>query len=121
MATTTNGIYYPTSSDNIAPLESVFSTMATSIDTAVKKIQSGTTTAITVGTTVGNSNTAAITFATAFAAAPSIVGSVQMTATGSAYTVNFFAVTTTGCTAKITRVAGTSDDGNLFVNWIARN
>jgi hypothetical protein len=44
-----------------------------------------------------------------------------MTATGSAYTVNFFGVTTTGCTAKITRVAGTSDDGNLFVNWIARN
>jgi hypothetical protein len=121
MATTTNGIYYPTSSDNIAPLESVFSTMATSIDTAVKKIESGTTTATTVGTTVGNANTVAITFASAFAAAPSIVGSVQMSATGSAYNVSFFGVSTTGCTAKITRVAGTSNDGNLFVNWIARN
>lgn len=120
MATTPNGIYYPTSSDNIAPLEAVFATMASSIDDAVKSIQSGKSSAVTVGTTVGNANTAAITFATAFATAPSITGSVQMTATGSAYTVNFFAVTTTGCTAKVTRVAETSDDGNLFVNWIAR-
>jgi hypothetical protein len=95
--------------------------MADSIDAAVKNVQSGTTTAVTVGTTVGNSNTAAITFATAFAAVPSIVGTVQMTATGSAYNVSFFGVSTTGCTAKITRVAGTSNDGNLFVNWIARN
>jgi hypothetical protein len=44
-----------------------------------------------------------------------------MSATGSAYNVSFFGVSTTGCTAKITRVAGTSNDGNLFVNWIARN
>ncbi len=121
MATTTNGIYYPTSSDSIAPLESVFSTMASSIDDAVKTIDSGKSSAVTVGTTVGNSNTVAITFAATFAAAPSIMGSVEMTASGSAYTVNFFGVTTTGCTAKITRVAGTSSDGNLFVNWIARN
>ncbi len=121
MATTTNGIYYPTSSDNIAPLESVFATMATSIDDAVKTIDSGKSAAFIVGTTVGNSNTVAITFAATFAAAPSIMGSVEMSATGSAYTVNFFGVTTAGCTAKITRVAGTSSDGNLFVNWIARS
>ena len=120
MATTINGIYYPTSSDNIAPLESVFTTLADSVDAAVKKIESGKSTAFTVGTTVGNSNTVAITFASAFASAPSIVGSVEMTATGSAYSVSFHGASTAGCTAKVTRVAGTSDDGNLFVNWIAR-
>jgi hypothetical protein len=120
MATTTNGIYYPTSSDNIAPLESVFATMASSVDDAVKKIESGKSTAFTVGTTVGNSNTTAITFASAFATVPSIVGSVQMNATGSAYSVSFHEVSETGCTAKVTRVAGTTNDGNLFVNWIAR-
>ena len=120
MATTTNGIYYPTSSDSIAPLESVFSTMATSIDTAVKTIQSGRSSAFTVGTTVGNSNTTTITFPSAFTAAPYIAGSVQMSSSGSAYNVSFYGVTATGCTAKVTRVAGTSSDGNLFVNWIAR-
>jgi hypothetical protein len=121
MATTTNGIYYPTSGDNIAPLESVFATMATSVDAAVKRIQSGRSSSFTVGTTVGNSNTVAITFSPAFSAAPFISGSVQMTASGSAYSVSFFGVTGAGCTAKITRVSGTSSDGNLFVNWIARN
>jgi len=120
MATTTNGIYYPTSSDNIAPLESVFATMATSVDTAVKRIQSGRSSAITVGTTVGNSNTTTITFSPAFSAAPFITGNVQMTASGSAYNVSFFGVSATGATAKVTRVAGTTSDGNLFVNWNAR-
>lgn len=120
MATTANGIYYPTSSDNIAPLESVFSTMATSVDAAVKKIESDKSTAFSVGTTVGNANTVAITFASAFATVPSIVGSVEMTAAGSAYSVSFHGASTTGCTAKVTRVAGTTNDGNLFVNYIAR-
>lgn len=120
MATTTNGIYYPTSSDNIAPLESVFSVMADSIDAAVKTIDSGQSSATTVGTTVGNSNTVAITFSSTFASAPVVFGSVQMAATGSAYNVSFYGVSETGCTAKVTRVAGTSNDGNLYVNWMAR-
>ena len=120
MATTTNGIYYPTSSDNIAPLESHFATMATSIDTAVKSIRAGRSSTFTVGTTVGNSNTTTITFSPAFSAAPYITGNVQMSASGSAYSVSFHAVTATSAVAEVTRVTGTSSDGNLQVNWIAR-
>ena len=120
MATTTNGIYYPTSSDPIAPLEGVFSTMATSVDTAVKKIQSGVSSSFVVGTTVGNSNTITVTFPVAFSAAPAITTSLSMTAAGSAYTLAIYAVSATQFTAKVTRVNGTTNDGNLFVNWIAR-
>jgi hypothetical protein len=128
MAITTNGIYYPTSGDNIAPLEGIFATMATSVDTAIagvktaaKIVASGQTAAITVGTSVGNSATASISFGSAFTAAPTITGSLQMTATGSAYAISFFDVTSTGCTVKVSRVNGTTNDGNLFINWIARS
>jgi hypothetical protein len=121
MATTTNGIYYPTSSDNIAPLESHFSLLAGSVDEALLKSKSGTTSEFTLATTVGTTTTATITFAEAFDAIPTITGSVQTAISGSAYVVNFFNVTASGATAKITRVFGTSNDGNLKVNWIARN
>jgi hypothetical protein len=120
MATTTNGIYYPTSGDNIAPLESHFSTMATSIDTAVKKIESGSSSTFTVGTSVGNSNEVTITFASAFSAAPSINATLEMTAAGSAYALAVHSVTTTTFKVKVTRVNGTSNDGNLQIDWIAR-
>lgn len=43
MATTSKGIYYPTPSDNIAPLESHFAAMASSIDVALGGTGSGTT------------------------------------------------------------------------------
>lgn len=118
--TTTRGIAYPESSDNIAPLETWFHGMATSIDDALAKSQSGKTSALTIAAPVGNSTTSAITFPTAFTTVPNIVGSVSSTSTGSAYVVTFFNVSTTGCTAKVTRVYGTTNDGNLFVNWIAK-
>jgi hypothetical protein len=135
MATTTNGIYYPTSSDPIAPLEGVFSTMATSVDTAittintsfndaVKIIKSGVTSSFTVGTSVGNSTTVAVTFSStpvAFSASPAITATLSMAATGSAYAVAIFGVSATGFTAKVTRVNGTTNDGDLFINWIARS
>lgn len=120
MATTTRGIYYPTSSDNIAPLESHFSVLAGSVDTALAKSKSGTTAEFTLGTTVGTATTVSISFPVAFATIPTITGTVQTAISGSAYVVNFFNVTASGATAKVTRVFGTSDDGNLKVNWNAK-
>lgn len=117
---TSKGIAYPESSDNIAPLETWFSGMATSIDAALTKTQSGKTTPVTLDTAVGTATTISISFPTAFASVPSIVGSVSSTSTNSAYVVTFFNVSTTGCTAKITRVYGTTNDGNLLINWIAK-
>ena len=120
MATTTRGIYYPTSSDNIAPLESHFSLLAGSVDEAMAKSKSGSTAEFTLGTTVGTATTLTITFPAAFASIPTITGSVQTAISGSAYVVNFFNVSASGATAKVTRVFGTSDDGNLQVNWMAK-
>jgi hypothetical protein len=120
MALTTNGIYYPTSGDPIAPLEGVFSNMATSIDSAVKRIQSGVSSTFIVGTTVGNSNEVTVTYPVAFSAAPAIVATLEMAAAGSAYTVAVHSVTTTNFKVKVTRVNGTTNDGTLDVNWIAR-
>lgn len=120
MATTTRGIYYPTSSDNIAPLESHFSALAGSVDTALAKSKSGSTATFTLGTTVGTATTITITFPAVFATIPTITGTVQTAISGSAYVVNFFNVTATGATAKVTRVFGTSNDGNLRVNWMAK-
>ena len=120
MATTTRGIYYPTSSDNIAPLESHFSLLAGSVDDTLAKSKSGSTSTFTLGTTVGTATTITITFPAAFATIPVITGSVQTAISGAAYVVNFFNVTATGATAKVTRVFGTSNDGNLRVNWMAK-
>jgi hypothetical protein len=120
MATTTRGIYYPTSSNNIAPLESHFSLLAGSVDQAMAKSKSGTTAEFALGTTVGTATTVTVTFPAAFASIPTITGTVQTLISGSAYVVNFFNVTASGATAKVTRVFGTSNDGNLKVNWNAK-
>ena len=120
MATTTRGIAYPTSSDNIAPLESHFSLLAGSVDEALANSKSGSTGTFTLGTTVGTATTVTITFPVAFATIPTITGTVQTAISGAAYVVNFFNVTASGATAKVTRVFGTSNDGNLRVNWMAK-
>lgn len=120
MATTTKGIYYPTSSDNIAPLESHFSLLAGSVDEALTKSKSGSTEVFTLATTLGSATTITITFPEEFDTIPTITGTVQTAISGSAYVVNFFNVTASAATAKVTRVYGTSDDGNLKVNWNAK-
>ena len=48
--TSAHNIYYPDSATNIAPLESVFSTMATSVDTAIESVADDLA---TLTTTVG--------------------------------------------------------------------
>lgn len=120
MAVTTRGIAYPTSSDNIAPLESHFAVLAGSVDDALAKSQSGSTDVFTLGTTVGTSTTIAVVFEDEFLETPNVMGSVITATSGSAYVVNFYNVSVTGFTAKVTRVFGTSNDGNLKVNWIAK-
>ena len=123
MATTAKGIYYPTSSDNIAPLETHFSGLASSVDALFSKIKSGVTATFTGPTTVGTSTSpTAITFDTPFATAPAIVA---ILAGGSsaveAYTVVIHTVSTTGFTAKVYKTNGTSTaETGLKVHWIAK-
>lgn len=122
MATTSKGIYYPTSSDNIAPLESHFAGLATSVNTALNKMQSGVTGTFTGPGAVGASTSpTAISFPTAFATSPSIVATVSggSSAVG-AYTVVIHTFSTTGFTAKVYKTNGTSTaETGLRVHWIA--
>lgn len=122
MATTSKGIYYPTSSDNIAPLESHFSGLASSVDTLFSKIKSGTTATFTGPAAVGASvSPTAITFATAFTVAPSITATLVGGSSGvGAYTVVIHTVSTTGFTAKVYKTNGTSTaETGLKVSWVA--
>ena len=115
MATTSKGIYYPTSSDSVAPLESVFSTMASSIDSAIAL--SGTQ-AITFSTVSPGTQTATINFGETLGVAPD---KIQVTIKGpasgsSSYVPTVTGSTTTGFTVIIYRLNG-SDTETINVVW----
>ena len=122
MATTSKGIYYPTSSDNIAPLESHFSTLASSVNSALLKIASGKTSTFTGPGTIDTSvSQVSISFGQTFATAPSVVATlVGGSSAVAGYTVVIYGVTTTGFSAKVyrTTATGTAETG-LSIHWIA--
>lgn len=116
MATTFKGIPYPTSSDNIAPLETHFANLADKADKAgiVSAVQTFTGPASTGATT-----TVTVTFATAFPTAPKIVAAVQGSAAASPYVCNVYGdPTTTGFVVKVYRVAGSTAE-SLKLVWMA--
>jgi hypothetical protein len=122
MATTSKGIYYPTSSDNIAPLESHFAGLASSVDSALNKTKSGVTPTFTGPAAVGSSvSPTTITFPTAFATSPAISATLFGGSSAvEAYTVVIHSVSTTGFTAKVFKTNGTSTaETGLRVHWIA--
>ena len=121
MATTSKGIYYPTSSDNIAPLESHFATLASSVNTAISKIASGKTATFTGPSTDGSSTTQTnISFGTTFSVIPSVTATLVggSSAVGS-YTVVIYGVTTSSFNAKVFRTGGSGAESGLAVHWIA--
>jgi hypothetical protein len=121
MATTTRGITYPTSSDNIAPLESHFSALASSVDTVMAKNISGVTAAFSAPLTVGGTTTQVVSFPTALGATPAVVASISSGSSAvSAYVVSLYSITASGFSAKITRIFGTDADTTLKLNWIAK-
>lgn len=123
MATTTRGIAYPTSSDNIAPLETHFAALASSVDTALSREVAGTTATFSAPLTVGGTTTQSVTFdtPTTFTSTPTMVGNVSGGSSAiSAYAVSFYSVSVDGFSAKITRLTETSADTTLKLNWIAK-
>lgn len=117
MATTTSrGVYHPTSGDQIAPLETHFALLASSVNDrlAVSGAKSFTGPASTAGTV-----TVSVTFANAFTSAPLITASVQGNGASSAYVATIYNVTTTGFSAIVYRVNGSTAETGLKLNWIA--
>lgn len=128
MAQTTRNIVYPTSGDNIAPLETHFASLATSVDTAlddvvveiglspVAGLESFTGPAATGGTV-----DVPVVFPESFAAQPNVVVSVEGSATMSPYVAYIYGTPSiSGFTARVYRLAGSTAETNLFLHWMAK-
>lgn len=117
MATTNKGIYYPTSSDQITPLESVFAGVAASADNAGvvagKQLFTGPS-------ATGDVVTVSVVFTDTFEAGPYVTATVQGGTSVSVYSVTIVgAPTTTGFTAKVFRCNGSTAETDLYLTWTA--
>lgn len=118
MATTTKGIVYPTSSDSIAPLETHFANLASSVNTLFVKAAGSQT--FTGPSELNAIQTVSVTFENAFTTVPKVTATVQTTNALSAYGVNIVgAPTTTGFTAAVIRLKGTGAEAGLNLVWHA--
>jgi hypothetical protein len=117
MATTTaRGIYHPTSGDSIAPLETHFALLASSVN---DRIPVSDQKLFTGPASTGGTVSVSVTFATAFSATPNVYATVEGTSVSSAYAVTLYNVTTTGFSATVYRINGSTAEANLSLNWIA--
>lgn len=114
MAITPKGITYPTSSDNIAPLETHFANLADKADNAgiIAGKQSFTGPSATGGTVD-------VTVTQSFSSAPHVVASVQGPTGSSAYSVTILGdPTTSGFVARVYRLNGSTAQ-SLKLVWHA--
>lgn len=118
MATTTKGIVYPTSSDNIAPLETHFAALAGSVNTVLTRASGSLQFAGPAAT--GGIQSVSVSFPSAFTNAPKVTATVQTTDALSAYAVNIVGdPTTTGFTAMVYRLNGSGANSGLKLVWHA--
>lgn len=141
MASTTKGIVYPTSGDNITPLETHFASLAQSADDAIIDLETSVNTVqdnidaleLAVGkipqtgkfTFTGPTSTTVPVNVTItlpggyFTIAPTIVATVSGSSTASAYFAVTHSVTTSQFQARIWRTTGTTAE-SLALHWIAK-
>lgn len=116
MAITTKGITYPTSGDNIAPLETHFANLASTADNASVVSGQATFTGPTAAATPATIN---VTFPVTFATAPKIVLTVAGSAAANPYIATVYSTpTTTGFVAKVHCISAVSAE-SLKLNWFA--
>lgn len=102
MATTSKGIYYPTASDPVAPLQTVFANLAQSVD---NELPLSGTFSFSFTTNAATSQSVTPTFGVTLGAAPQ---KILCTIRGaSPYAVTVTASSTTGFTANVYRLSGT--------------
>jgi len=117
MTTTTKGISYPTSSDNIAPLESHFAALAATADRAAALTGSE---GFTGHASTGSAVNVAVTFGVILAAVPKVVCTIEGSGSSSSYIATVVGpTTTTGFTAKVYRLDGSGADTSLKLIWFA--
>jgi hypothetical protein len=142
MAETSKGIIYPTSGDNIAPLESHFASLASTTNSALitidESIEDVDTDLQDFKTEVGliaqtgsfsftgpTSTTTPVEITVTlppgyFSSIPTVVATVSGVTTSSAYFPVLHSVTTSQFQARIWRTTGTAEDTALKLNWIAK-
>lgn len=124
MATTSKGIIYPTSGDNIAPLETHFANLANSTNTALNELSAGAGSTIQTGKAVftspassGSTVNVTVTYPTAFLSLPTISAVVQG---NSAYAVSIYGTPSlTGFVAKVYRLNESTSE-TLTLHWMAK-
>lgn len=117
MAVTKKGIDYPTSSDNIAPLETWIQGIADGADNV--GVVSGSQ-SFAGPTDAATPVTVTITFAAGlFATAPKVIAAVEGSAAATPYIANVYGTpTTTSCVVKVNRISGTTGE-TLKLTWLA--
>ncbi len=126
MASTTRGIIYPTSSDNIAPLETHFANIANSVELALDDIVAGESDPVYSGSQAftGPSATAGtvdvtVTFAVPLSAVPNVVCTVRGPSGTAAYIATLAgSPTLSGFTAKVYKASGSTAE-SLNLEWMA--
>jgi hypothetical protein len=117
MATTNKGVYYPTSGDQIAPLESVFASVAATADNV--GVISGKQ-LFTGPSATGDVVSVTVTFPEALSAAPYVTATVKGATTASVYAVTIAGdPSTVGFTAKVFRCNGSTAETDLYLVWHA--
>lgn len=142
MAFTDKDIYYPTSGDNIAPLETHFAELANSVDDAIVILEDASDAIATdlqalddrVGliaqlgsfsftgpTSAATPVNVSITFPLGgyFTITPVVTATVAGSSTASAYFPVLHTITTSGFQARIWRTTGTTAE-SLTLQWNAR-
>lgn len=121
MAATNKGVTYPTSNDNIAPLETHFATLADTADragalTGAEGFTGPSATGGVVTVQVDWNTDLGITLETT----PKVVCTVEGISTSSSYVATVVGPTlTTGFTARVYRLNGSGADSNLKLVWFA--
>jgi hypothetical protein len=117
MAITNKGVYYPTSSDQITPLETVLANIADTADNV------GVVTGqqlFTGPSATGGVVTVSVTFPITFSAAPKVIASVKGSSGASVYAATVVGnPTTTGFSAKVFRCNGSTAETDLYLVWSA--
>lgn len=114
---TTKGVTYPTSSDNLAPLESHFATLASTADNA--GVVSGSELFTGPADTSSPVNVV-VNYGVTLSGTPVVVCNVRGGASASGYVATISGTPgTTSFTARVHRLSGTGADSSLYIDWIA--
>ena len=117
MAETVKGVVYPTSSDNIAPLETHFQNLASSADNA------GVLSGSQSFTGPSDTNTPVnvfVSYGATLSGTPVVTANVRGGSSASGYVITISGTpSTTGFTARVHRLSGSGADSSLYIDWHA--